>query len=178
MKMNKLLKFPALFVTAVLVFGCSSNGSDEDCMKTITIPQFYYVNNQSYSYDITQEVSCDTPEPTEPKQIEPPRLENFSYEVLKFEFTPDTGNNTSRLQFEIKLTNPNSYAVTGVPVLTVDVDGLQTTGSFSQNASNPCYEIAANSSCILTYDQQESRDVVIIESYELVDVQYYITNKN
>lgn len=176
--MNKLLNFPVLFLTAVLLFGCSSNDRDEDCMKTITIPQFYYVNNQSYSYNITQEVSCDTPEPTEPKQIAPPQLENFSYEVLKFEFTPDTGNNTSRLQFEIKLTNPNSYAVSGLPVLTVEVDGLQTKSSFSNKASTPCYEIAANSSCILTYDQQESRDVVIIDSYELLDVQYYLKNKN
>lgn len=176
--MKKVLRLPLLYLSAVLLFGCSSDESEEDCMKTITIPQFYYVNNQSYSYDITQEVSCDTPEPTEPKLITPPELDDFAYEVLKFEFTPDTGNNTSRLQFEIKLTNPNSYPVSGVPVLTVEVDGLQTKSSFSNNASVPCYEIAANSSCILTYDQQESRDVVIINSYELVNVQYYITNED
>ena len=176
--MKNALKFPLLFLTAVLLFGCSSNESDEDCMKTITIPQYYNINNQSYSYNIEQEVSCDTPEPTEPKLIAPPELEGFAYEVLKFEFTPDTGNNTSRLQFEIKLTNPNNYPVSGVPVLTVEVDGLQTKSSFSNNASVPCYEIAANSSCILTYDQEESRDVVIIDSYELVDVQYYITNED
>ncbi|WP_029035734.1 hypothetical protein [Salinimicrobium terrae] len=175
--MKKILKFPVLFLTAVLLFGCSSDDSDEDCMKTITIPQFYYVNGQSYSYDVTQKVSCNTPEPTEPTQIEPPKLEDFSYEVLKFEFTPDTGNNTSRLQFEIKLTNPNDHAVSGVPMLTMDVDGLQTKSSFSNNASVPCYEIAANSSCILTYDQQESLDVVSIDSYKLVNVQYYVTNK-
>ncbi len=176
--MNKILKFPVLFLTAVLWFGCSSDDSEEECMKTITIPQFYYVNGQSYSYDTTQEVSCDTPEPTKPKEIEPPKLEDFSYEVLKFEFTPDTGSNTSRLEFEIELTNPNNYAVSGIPVLTVNIDGLQTTSSFSQNASIPCYEIAANSSCILTYEQEESRDVVIIDSYELVDVNYYLIKNN
>ena len=146
-------------------------------MKTIVIPQFYTVNNQSYSYDITQEVSCDTPEPTAPKQIEPPQLENFSYEVLKFEFTPDTGNNTSRLQFEIKINNSNDHAVSGVPVLTVDVDGLQQSASFSNYASIPCYEIAANSSCILTYDREESRDIAIVESFELLDVRYYVTQE-
>jgi hypothetical protein len=173
--MKELLKFPLMCLTAVILLSCSSTDSDEDCMKTITIPQFYYVNNQSYSYDVTKEVSCDTPEPTAPQEIEPPVLEDFSYEVLKFEFTPDTGNNTSRLQFEIKLNNPHNEPVSGVPVLTVEVDGLQTRGSFSQNASVPCYEIAANSSCILTYDQQESLDVVIIESYELIDVKYYLT---
>lgn len=172
--MERLLKFPFLLLITILTFGCSSD-SDEDCMKTITIPQFYRVNNQSYSYNITQEVSCDTPEPTESKEIPPPELEGLSYEVLNWVFTPDTGNNTWRLQFEIKINNPNNYAVSGIPVLTVNIDGLQTTSSFSNNASIPCYEIAANSSCVLTYDQQESLGVVEVETFELLNVQYYLT---
>lgn len=173
--MKKLLKFPLLFITAIAVFSCSSN-DDEDCMKTITIPQYYVVNNQSYSYDVTQEVPCDAPEPTEPKQIAPPKMENFSYEVRSWIFTPDTGNNTWRLQFEIEINNPNDYAVSGVPVLTVDIDGLQTTSSFSNNASVPCYEISANSGCVLTFDQEESLDVAQVESIELLKVQYYLTS--
>ena len=169
--------FPLLLITMFIAFACSSD-SEEDCTKTITIPQYYRFNNQSYSYNITQEVPCDAPEPTEPKEIAPPVLENFSYEVLSWVFTPDTGHNTWRLQFEIKIDNPNNYAVSGVPVLTVDVDGLQTTSSFSANASVPCYELAAGSSCVLTFDQEESLDVAKVESFELLNVQYYLTNNN
>jgi hypothetical protein len=172
--MRKFLIYPVLLLIIIVVYGCSSD-SEEDCMKTITIPQYYVVNNQSYSYNITQELSCDALEPSEPKQIAPPNLVNFSYEVLSFIFTPDTGNNTWRLQFKIKINNPNSYSVTGIPVLTCSVDGLETTSSFSANASVPCYEVAANSSCILTFDQEESLDLVQVESFELINVQYFLT---
>ena len=173
--MKITFKFPFLIIAIILLSACNSN-DDSDCIKTITIPQFYLINNQSYSYDITQEVPCDFPEPSEPELIEPPELENFSYEVLNFIFTSNTGNNTSRLQFEIKLNNPNNYSVSGVPILTINSDGLEFSGSFSNNASIPCLEFSANSSCILTYDQEESLDLGIINSYELLNVQYLLTN--
>lgn len=169
------IKVLLLFLIISLLSGCKSS-DDEDCSKTITIPQFYFVNNQSYSYNITQEVPCDFPEPSVAELIEPPELENFTYEVLNFTFTPETGNNTSRLQFEIKLNNPNSYSVNGVPILTTNTDGLESSGSFSNDASIPCFEIGANSHCILTYDQQSTLDLGIINSIELIDVQYLLTN--
>lgn len=159
----------------IFILSCSS--SNDDCTKTIVIPQLYFVNNQSYSYNITQEVPCDFPEPSDPEVLnQPPELDNFSYEVLSFDFTPDTGSNTSRLQFEIKLNNPNNYAVSGVPILTINVDGLESSGSFSNEALIPCYQINANSNCILTYDQESSLDLGIINSVVLVDVNYYLTN--
>jgi hypothetical protein len=173
--MNKALIYNLIILSVILSYGCSSN-DDDDCTKTITIPQFYFFNNQSYSYDITQVVPCGTPEPSEPEMITPPELENFAYEVLNFEFTADTGNNTSRLEFEIKLDNPNDYSVTGVPILTIKSDELLYSSSFSDNASQPCFEIEANSSCVLTYDQEESLDVGIVKSVELINVQYLLTN--
>ncbi|WP_298496130.1 hypothetical protein [uncultured Algibacter sp.] len=173
--MKKALKNSLLLLTLIVLVGCASS-DDSDCMKTITIPQYYFVNNQSYSYDITQEVPCDFPEPTVAELIEAPTLENFSYEIIKFEFTPDTGNNTTRLEFEIKLNNPNDYAVSGVPILTLNTDGLETTSSFSNNASVPCLEIAANSHCVLTFNQENSLDLGLIDSIELVNVGYYLIN--
>ena len=169
------IKVLLLSLTIVLLSGCKSS-DDEDCTKTITIPQFYLVNNQSYSYNITQEVSCDFPESSVPELIKPPKLENFTYEVLNFTFTPDTGNNTSRLQFEIKLNNSNDYSTRGVPILTTNADGLESSGSFSNGASISCFEIDANSHCILTYDQESSLDLGIINSIQLINVQYLLTN--
>ncbi|MCV6630539.1 MAG: hypothetical protein OIF50_11865, partial [Flavobacteriaceae bacterium] len=154
------IPFKSLFlgVLVVLCAACDSN-EDDNCTKTIQIPQFYLVNNQSYRYDTTQEVPCDFPDPTTPKQIDPPALENFSYEVLDFTYTPDTGNNTSRLQFSIKLNNPNNFEATGVPILTIKADEVTFSGSFSKYASVPCLSIAAKASCILTYDMEESLDL-------------------
>lgn len=39
---------------------------------------------------------------------EEPVLQNVTIEVIQFEFTPDTGNNSSRLEYEIRFTNPYS----------------------------------------------------------------------
>ena len=177
--MKRTIKSSLLFLITIAIVSCSSSddkADHSDCMKTITIPQYYFINNQSYSYETTQEVPCDFPEPTEPELIQAPELEGFTYEVLKFEFTPDTGNNTSRLQFEIKLNNPNAYAVSGVPLLTMNADGLVTTASFSNYASVPCLEIAANSSCILTFDQESSLDLAVINSIQLLNVEYFLIN--
>lgn len=172
--MKNLLKFSLLLAISLTIFNCGSK--DDDCTKIITIPQFYYANNQTYSYDIEQEVDCDFPEPSDPELIEPPILENFTYDVISFVYTPDTGNNTSRLQFEIQLNNNNIYSVEGVPILTINSDGLQFSGSYSNLASTPCYAIAANSSCNLTVDIEESLNVGAASTFELLDVSYYLTN--
>jgi hypothetical protein len=169
---NKLL---LLFLIIVLLYGCKSS-DEEDCTKIITIPRFYIVNNQSYRYDTTQEVPCNFPEPSVPELIEPPELENFTYEVLNFTFTSDTGNNTSRLQFQMKLNNPNDYSAKGVPILITNADGLESSRSFSNDASIPCFEIGANSHCILTYDQESSLDSGLINSIELIDIKYLLTD--
>lgn len=170
------MKYSISIIITLLFFGCGSN--NDDCTKTIIIPQFYYVNNQSYSYNTTQEVPCDFPEPNEPELTTPPTLENFTYEVLNFTFTPDTGNNTSRLQFEIKLNNNNNYSVTGVPILTLVSNGTLefSTNYYSNNASIPCFGIDANSYCILTYDKEESLDSGTLNSLTLKNVKYYLTN--
>lgn len=134
--MNKISKLSLVFISSILISKCSSN---DDCMKTIVVPQFYYVNGQTYSYDRTLEVSCDTPEIESPQEIEPPILDSFSYEVLSFNFISDTGNETSRLQFEIKLYNNNDWAVEGIPILTMKADNLEFSGSYSNNSKSPCY---------------------------------------
>jgi len=144
-------------------------------MKTITIPQFYLVNNQSYSYDITQEVPCDFPEPETSTEIDPPLLENFSFTILSFLFTPDTGNNTSRLQFEIELNNPNDFSVEGTPVITLAVDATEVTATYASDATIPCNTLSANGSCIFTYDKESSLDLGRIDSIQFMDLAYYLT---
>ena len=171
--MKQVFRFSVLLSLAFILLACSSD--DSDCTKIITIPQFYIVNNQSYTNNITQEVPCDFPEPTVAEMIQPPELENFNFEVLSFTFTPDTGNNTSRLQFEIQLNNPNSEAVSGIPFLTLNINGIESIRVFSENVNTPCFSISANSNCILAYDEQSSLDQGI-NSIQLVDVNYYLTN--
>ncbi|GAA0872284.1 hypothetical protein GCM10009117_14310 [Gangjinia marincola] len=164
-----------------IIITCKSDddSSDEDCAKIIEIPQGYFIGNQYYTNIIEQEVPCDFPEPEEVEILQsPPELENFTYEVLLFEYIADTGNNSSSWKFEIQLNNNNDFDVNGVPVLTIlNDDGIQSTGSYSGDAIEPCYSIDANANCILTYDQ-EFPDIGLggPESLQLIDVKYYLTN--
>ena len=167
-----------LFICAMCVLGCSSK--DDNCVKIIIVQYGYSISGPYGSMhipEIKQEVPCDFPEPEDANPIEVSgKLKNFSYEVISFNFTPDTGNNTNRLQFEIKLINPNNYAIVGLPVLTTLADGLQISSSYSNNASSPCYSIDANSSCILTFDKQDSLNLGIINSIQLINVEYFVGN--
>jgi len=161
-----------LFIV-LLIFSCGSD--DDNCTKTITIPQIFFVGNQSYLTSIEQQVSCDVQEPDDPEIIEPPILENFTYQILSFNYQQDTGNNTTRLQFEIQLNNPNNFNVSGVPLLSISTGGIDFTASYSNDATVPCLQLLANSSCILTYDVENSLNNVIPPStFEITDVAYVV----
>lgn len=178
---NRLKISLSVFVALLMVSTFSSCSSDdnEDCTKTITIPQVYFVNGQSYSYDIEQEVDCSLAEPEVPQTIEIPFLENFSFQLLNFEYIPDTGNNTSRLAFEITLSNNNDFSVNGFPYLTLESDGLTfSSASYAQDAINPCLSIEANSNCSFVYDNQFPIDPLVgtANSIEFVNVEFIKTN--
>lgn len=172
--MTRFPSLPLLLLVSLLTVGC-----EDDCTKTITHPGYtlYTPGGSVYYPAQTQEIPCNDPEPDGGELGQNVTyLTNFSVEVLEFEFTPNTGNNTSRLQFKIKLNNLNIYGVKGIPVVTLLVDGKETTGSYPR-ASVPCNEIEANSSCILTYDKETSLDVAIIENIYLVEVKYVLSNR-
>ncbi|WP_111710359.1 hypothetical protein [Lutibacter citreus] len=101
-------------------------------------------------------------------------LKDITYEVLFFEFTPDTGNNTSRLKYDIKFINPNDISIRGFHKITTNADGL--ISSNIATSSSPCYEINANSSCTISFDEEDSFDIGMVNSIELVSVEYNLEN--
>ena len=106
--MKKAIFLTIMVVTTIL--GCSSN--DDNCTKTIVIPSRSIITPTGSAYypEYELEVPCDYVQT--PLQEQTP-LQNFSYEVVNFTFTPDTGNNTNRLRFDIKLNNPNNFKIKG-----------------------------------------------------------------
>lgn len=103
-------------------------------------------------------------------------LDAVTHEVVLVRFTPDTGNNSSRLEYEIRFDNPNDIKVNGFHEITLNVDGMVST-NLASNFS-PCYEIGANSSCTISYDEQESFETNITTSVELVSVDYVLEVNN
>ncbi|MEP5339584.1 MAG: hypothetical protein ABJL44_20050 [Algibacter sp.] len=167
-----MLKRVNWILILIILVSCSSD-NEEECFKTITVQNVYFINNQTHYYESIIEIPCDFPEPEDIIEIEPPVLENFSYDVLLFEYIQDTGNNTSKLEFQIQLNNLNDFNVKGVPYLTINSDGLEFTTNYG--ISN-CNEIDANSSCIISFEAEDSHDLGVSNSMELIDVEYYLTN--
>lgn len=108
-------------------------------------------------------------EMTADEQVE---LKDVTYEVLLFKFTPDTGNNSFRLQYEIKFSNPNAVPINGFHRITLNADGLVST-SIATNHS-PCYTIDANSACTLSFDEEDSFNIGRVNAIELVAVEYIL----
>ncbi len=170
-KMKKAIKL-VLIILSTVVFGCSSA---EDCTKTINIPSQTIITPSGSSYIPASNavVPCDYV--VTPIQEQLP-LQNFSYEVLNFNFIPDTGNNTKRLKFDIKLNNPNNFLIKGFAYITVNADGVESSSSYLNGAITTCGEINPNSSCIFSYDKESSLILGHIQSIQLVNVRYYLTN--
>lgn len=100
------------------------------------------------------------------------KLKEVTYEVILFEFTPDTGNNSLRLRYEIKFTNPNAIAIKGFHKVTTNADGI-ISSTISTNYS-PCYSMDANSDCTINFDEEDSFDLGKLTSLELVSVEYVL----
>ena len=103
----------------------------------------------------------------------PATLEEVQYEVLAFEFIPDTGNNTNRLSYEIRFTNPNAVAITGWYQVSTTNGGLTNVRVFRNDVS--CTTLAANSGCTFFHEEEASLDNGFIPSRELVDVSYFLS---
>jgi hypothetical protein len=162
-----------LIVIFATILGCSS--SDDDCTKTIVIPSRSVISPTGASYypEYEMEVPCDY----EPGAIEEQiPLQNFSFEVINFTFTPDTGNNTNKLKFDIKLNNLNNFEIKGFPYITINSDGNVSSSGFINGASSVCNVIDANSSCIFSYEKESSLELGLIQSIQLVDVKYYLAD--
>mgnify|MGYP005842830737 FL=1 len=166
--------FKKLFLITLssVAFGCSSS---DDCTKTIVIPSQTIItpSGSAFTPETSQVVPCDYEIPPIQEQLP---IENFSYEVLNFEFIQNTGNNTNRLKFDIKLNNLNNFAIDGFAYITVNIDGTVSSSGFVNGASSSCGQINPNSSCIFSFENESPLDLGLIQSIQLVDVKYYSTN--
>ncbi len=183
-----MVKFSKLLlIGSVFIFGCSSDNldsnkesetldSNKECTKIITIPGLTIVTPDGISInpDSQIEVPCDYVPPPIEGPIEPKAVDNFSYEVLNFKFIPDTGKNTNRLEFVIKLNNLNDFAIKGYPMFTVTIDGQEISAPYSKGAISTCNQIEAKSSCNFTFEAESTLELGKINSIKLVTVKYYV----
>jgi hypothetical protein len=169
--MNKITKLAFLLTSSISILSCSSSG---DCTKTITIPEQVIQSPTGTAYIPAYEVVVPCDYVVTPIK-EGVKLENLTYEVLQFFFTPDTGKNTSRLQYKIKLINPNNFTIKGVPKITTDTDGV-VVSTFGVASEPFCTQIQANSSCTIILDKEYPLNPTLglTKSIKLVTVEYIL----
>ena len=177
LKLNNSMKKFKLFLFAfslIAFFACSSSSEDDDCLKTIVVRPEYNFQSQFgtvYYPEIAQDVPCNFPEPEVAQSIgELPKLSEFSYTILEYNFIPDTGNNTGIIEFKIELNNLSNAKVKGFPYLTIAIGG----GAATSSSFDGCTEIEANSNCTITYSNEYSLDLGIVNTFEIVDVEYLL----
>jgi hypothetical protein len=117
---------------------------------------------------------CSSDETT--KTPEKETLKSITYEVLVFEYIPDTGKNTSRFHYEIKFTNPNNVAVKGNYKITYDADGLILTPIRKVPNNDPYEKIGANSFYTASYDIETALNPTLgtIKSIKFVSAEFVL----
>ena len=175
--MKKHLSLFILFTLLLSACG-SSNTAEESCAKTIIVQYGFTIRTPfgtTIIPEITQEVDCDFPEPTVAQSIEQlPRLQQFSYEILSINVTPDTGNNTSKVEYSVRLNNLSNETVKGIPYVTTRINNQNFTTAGPNNSG--CTELQANSSCVLNYSAEESLNIGMITAFNIVNIEYLIYN--
>lgn len=93
-------------------------------------------------------------------------------ELLSFTYTPDTGNSTSRLEYQIRFSNPNNITISGFYSVTIDIDGTEST--MTSTTDSPCYQIAANSTCTFNFDEVTTHLNGVPTNITFVSAEYMI----
>jgi len=106
----------------------------------------------------------------ESDKVEEVVLEPITSDVLYFIYTADTGNNSSKLEYQIKFINPNNQDINGFARITTNADGL--VSSLIGSDKSQCYFIAKNDECIFTFEAEDSHDLGKVNNIELVSVEY------
>ncbi|NOY47149.1 MAG: hypothetical protein GXO84_02875 [Chlorobi bacterium] len=97
-------------------------------------------------------------------------IEPVTFQLLDFEFTPQTETQEERVAYQIEFFNVNDFQVSGSPRVTLKIDGLESTST--PNAD--CQIILSNSSCILSYEVLGDSPLIFPISVEFVKAEYLL----
>jgi hypothetical protein len=165
----KLKQLAFLFLSCV----CITCADNYGCVERVTVPDSVLKNGNEFTFEPSYWIDLPCDYDTSTLLDVSDVLQNFSYEIVHYKYTSDTGNTTSKLEFEIVLKNNNSFGVEGLPIFLMRADGVEFNASYtSKNVS--CSSIASNGSCTLKYDKTTTLDLNKIKSLEIVSIKYLL----
>jgi hypothetical protein len=166
----KFVKALFLLLFVAINFRCSEGNN---CVERITVPDNVIKTSTGYTFEPSYWVDLPCNYDLTALLDVSDNLQNFSYEVIHFNFNPDTGNNTSKLEFEVILKNNNGFEVEGVPIFLMRIDGVESNENYLGN-NGSCNTINANETCTFNFTKEVSLDDEVINSVELVSVKYLL----
>ena len=114
-------------------------------------------------------MSCSNNDDTPPVST---GLQDVTSELILFEYTQDTGNDSSRLRYRVQFNNPNFQIVQGVWRVTINTDGVEST--MVSNAQSQCAVINGNSNCSISFNEESPHINGMPNSIEFVSAVYTI----
>jgi hypothetical protein len=90
--------------------------------------------------------------------------------VIEFTYTPATDVTGARLVYNIDMTNTSIIDAQGGLVLTYSADGL--VFSSIPTSESYCYQIPANTTCNISFDETESLDIITADSVVFISAEY------
>ncbi|MFK8060915.1 MAG: hypothetical protein AB8B78_12600 [Polaribacter sp.] len=165
----KIKLFFFLFLL-IITFGCSDGNG---CVDRVTIPDNVEKTASGFTFTPSSwiDLPCDydLSNLLDVSEVSP----NFSFEIVSFKFTPDTGKNTSKLEFEVKLTNNCNKSIEGLPIFIMRIDGVESSKNYIENTNN-CTSFTVNETCNFNYSKETSLETGKVKSLELVAVKFLL----
>ncbi len=108
------------------------------------------------------------------KELEEKTFKSITNEVVLFEYTPDNDNNSYKLRYDIKFTNPNNFAVNGYSSVTINYDGIIVTPI--KRVPVVTFKIEANSNYTESFDIEKKLTPVEVKinSIKIENVKFVI----
>ena len=94
---------------------------------------------------------------------------NITYELLSFNFTPQTDTEGERLMYQIKFINNSNINVSGVPKVYTLIDGFSTSKIIDQ-----CRNISSHNSCTINVDITDENPSISPNSIEFISAEYIL----
>lgn len=167
------MKFSSVFIVLITLLLCISCAENYGCVERVTVADNVTKEGNTFTFTPSYWVDLPCDDDITERQNTSEVLKNFTYKVRSFNFISDTGNNSSKLSFEIALENNNNFSVEGLPIFTMREDGVEFNKSYTSETGS-CSTIGANETCILTYQEETSFDFEKIESLALLSVKYLL----
>lgn len=157
----------------ILIFLFSQCAQNYGCVERVTIQDNVSKTESGFEFEPSYWIDLPCDYDVENKIKTSKVVNNFTYKLVRYNYTPNTGNNSSKLEFEVILENNNNFEIEGLPIFIMSGDGIEFSANYHVNSSS-CSSISANSTCTFTYEKETPFTEESFSTLELVGIKFLL----